>query len=337
MGLLTTSTDIPPPVREFYARRQLKRALPYLQHGRMAVRFPLKQRQGDIIVMRRLEKLTTAPAPLNEGVPPQGKKPTKTDISQPIQQHGDFIQTTDFGKAVLAHPVLSDYAKLLGEQAGQTLDELMRDEAAAGTEVQYGGTAAARIDLLGTAHKVTTALLDRIIRALEQSDASMFTEMISATVKVSTFGIRPAYFAIISPAIKFTLEGLSGYKSVEEYGSTGPVLPGEVGAYKNLRFLMSTKAKKFPNEGGVASGDVLTTDLTNADVHTLLCFGEEGLGSIPLDGMSLQNIIKPLGSAGAADPLNQVCTTGWKSTGARKRLNELFILRGEVTVGLNAP
>jgi len=41
----------------------------------------------------------------------------------------------------------------------------------------------------------------------------------------------------------------------------------------------------------------------------------------------VKNIIKPLGSAGTADPLNQRATSGWKATFVAKILNNAFMTR----------
>jgi N4-gp56 family major capsid protein len=160
----------------------------------------------------------------------------------------------------------------------------------------------------------------------------MFTEMVAATTKVSTFPIRPAYIGITHVNVIFTMQEMPGWISVEEYASESKVMDGEVGAYKNTRWIQTTQAKAWLGGGGAASGDVKSTS-SNADVYSLLLFGKEAIATVPLEGMSLENIIKPLGSAGVADPLNQLSTSGWKHTGARKILNDNFMTRGEVTVG----
>jgi N4-gp56 family major capsid protein len=43
----------------------------------------------------------------------------------------------------------------------------------------------------------------------------------------------------------------------------------------------------------------------------------------------MSNIIKPLGSAGSADPLDQRATSGWKAITTTKILNDSWIVRIE--------
>lgn len=336
MPNVTTSVTIPPAVQSYFDRKTLMRAIPFLAFDKVAQRRPLKQRVGNTMVFRRFEALALALAALTEGSPPTGRQLSKTDVSVTLQQWGDFVTLTDFGRATVENDLLNEASDVLGEQSGQSLDALLRDVSAAGTTVFYGGAVAARASLTTITHKPDTGLLDRIIRFFMQQNAKMFLEMVSASTKVSTFPIRPAFWAITHPDVIFTLQELPGWISVEEYSSDSEVMPGEVGAYKNLRFMMSSQSKVLLGGGGTAVGDVKLTS-TLADVYFIHCFAREAIATVPMDGMSLENIIKPLGSAGVADPLNQLATSGWKHTGARKILNDNFMARAEVTAGNSNP
>ena len=68
-----------------------------------------------------------------------------------------------------------------------------------------------------------------------------------------------------------------------------------------------------------------------ADVHATLVFGADAYGVIDIDGSgTIETIIKPCGSEGSADPLNQRSTVGAKVAAyAAKVLNPLWIVRIE--------
>ncbi len=76
----------------------------------------------------------------------------------------------------------------------------------------------------------------------------------------------------------------------------------------------------YPGEAGAAGLSVAST----------LVFGKNAYGVIALENGNLHSIIKPKGSAGTSDPLDQISTIGWKVDGfAAKVLQPLWLLRIE--------
>lgn len=75
----------------------------------------------------------------------------------------------------------------------------------------------------------------------------------------------------------------------------------------------------YPGEAGAAGRNVYAT----------LVLGANAYGTTALEGGGLQHIVKQLGSAGTADPLNQRATVGWKATKVAKRLVEEYMIRIE--------
>ena len=85
----------------------------------------------------------------------------------------------------------------------------------------------------------------------------------------------------------------------------------------------SAQALKIVPYGGGAS---------NAPVYSTLVYGQDAFGTIELggNGKNVQVIIKPVGSSGALDPLNQRGTIGWKVNGfCTVILQDDFIVRLE--------
>lgn len=87
-----------------------------------------------------------------------------------------------------------------------------------------------------------------------------------------------------------------------------------------------------------ADGDIIYPGEAGAkgrDVYTLLVIGKDAYGETEVTGESLENIVKPLGSAGSSDPLNQRATTGWKATHVAEILAEEYLLRVEFCTEFN--
>lgn len=75
----------------------------------------------------------------------------------------------------------------------------------------------------------------------------------------------------------------------------------------------------YPGEAGAKGRDVYSTVIVGANAY----------GVTEVTGGGLQHIVKQLGSAGTADPLNQLATAGWKATKVAERLVEAYMIRIE--------
>jgi N4-gp56 family major capsid protein len=106
-------------------------------------------------------------------------------------------------------------------------------------------------------------------------------------------------------------------------------VPQEIGATKNVRWMVTTNAQVWTDSGATASGTGLVTSGTQVDVYGTLILAKNAFGVVPLQKKSIQSIIKQLGSAGADDPLNQRSTVGWKTATVAKILNDDFMVRIE--------
>lgn len=66
-----------------------------------------------------------------------------------------------------------------------------------------------------------------------------------------------------------------------------------------------------------------------ADVYATLVFGADAYGVTEIEGGGLEYFAKQLGSAGAADPLNQRATSGWKAMKTAEILSQEYMVRLE--------
>lgn len=67
------------------------------------------------------------------------------------------------------------------------------------------------------------------------------------------------------------------------------------------------------------------------DVYSTLFLGDDAYGTTKVTGGGLQHIVKPLGSGGSSDPLNQRGTVGWKAFKTAKILVQQYMVRVEST------
>lgn len=300
---VSTQGSLSDEIKTFYSRQLLERALAELVHVRFAQRVPLARRQGKTIEFRKFAALPVAATPLTEGVTPAGQSLSVSAITASINQYGTFMEGSDLLDLVAIDPVLVQVADLLGEQAGLTIDQIVREILHAGTSVQYANNKASR---------VTVAAGDNLT-VLEVRKAVRFLK------KQNTKPLEGGDFvAIVNPGTTFDLQSDANWIDPHKYQDTSNIYSGEIGRMYGVRFIETTASKVFTGAG--AAG---------IDVNSTLVLGANAFGVIDLEGADLEFIFEPLGSSGTADPLHQRWTSSWKVSFATKILNELALVRVE--------
>jgi len=314
----TTRTEIPAEVNNFYDRALLVRAVPYFVHNKFAqVRDIPKNSGSDTIKFRKYGSLTAQTTALSEGVTPSGTELSTTDITAIVLDYGDYMTITDKVLRESIDPVLTETAEILGEQAGDSLDQLCRNVIAAGTTVQYASTATATNEI-SAAMKLTRAEVKEAVRTLRGSNAKPITHMIDPNTGYNTVPVGRSYIGICSEDTGFDLDDATGWIPLEKYPNKTNVMEMELGSLSNVRFIWTTNAKVKATSG-----------LDSNDVHCTLIFGKDAYAQSRISGEALKNIVKPLGSGGTSDPLDQRTTSGWKATYVARILDQNNLVRVE--------
>ena len=312
----TTITEVASGVNNFYNRSMLKKAYPLLVHTRWAQVRDIPRNSSEVIKFRRYTVLTAATTALTEGTAPTSTTLAITNVTATVLQYGAFVQLTDYLLYTTLDPILTETADLLGQQAGNTLDQLCRDVIIAGTTVQYASSATTRATVTASM-KLNRDEVREAVRTLHGNNAAKISSMVNPSTGFNTSPLNAAYIGIISHNTLFDLKDEVGWIPVEEYANKSDVMEGEVGALDEVRFVMTTNAKTFSS---------------TVTVHGTLIIGADFYGISRVSGEAMRNIIKPLGSAGTSDPLDQNSTSGWKASFVAKILNENFGLRIEHAV-----
>jgi len=127
MGITTTAV-LPPPVQQAFDMKLLSRPMPYLIHSKFAMRKSLSSRNGNIVRMRRYNRLNLATTPLGPaGVTPPAQQLSALDIDAQIQWYGSYVAITDQVTLINEDPVLNETASLLSQCLRETEDALVRN------------------------------------------------------------------------------------------------------------------------------------------------------------------------------------------------------------------
>jgi N4-gp56 family major capsid protein len=386
-----TGQDLSPEMKTYYDMYLIDNAKPKLVHDQFGQKKPIPKNKGKTIEFRKYSPLPKALTPLTEGVTPQGKSLNVTTVEATVSQFGDYITISDMLELTAIDDNLVQATELLGNQAGETLDTVVRDIINGGTNVIYGqGNRLARYLLVGG----------------EASGNDYFgVENVRLGVRTLKNGkAQPVdgknYVAIVHPDVVYSLTKDDEWVSANEYAGSENIFAGEIGRIHGVRFVETTEAKIFHAAdltstsrtltvasymskvitiaealssadaaalvgrkiivdgylytvasavAGSAGSATITISETSThdpaasdiiypgeagakgrDVYSVLFIGKNAYGVTEVEGGGLETIIKQLGSAGTADPLNQRATSGWKATKVAEILVQEYMVRNEV-------
>ena len=300
-------------MKTYYSDYLIDMAEPKLVHDQFGQKMPIPKGKGKTVEFRKYDPLPKMLTPLTEGVTPDGQKLDVKTITAEVKQYGGYIELSDIIQLAAIDNNLVQATKLLGGQAGRTLDTITREVLNGGTNVQYAdGQVESRSALEGGKesgnHYLTIDAVRKAVRTLKGQNAET---------------IDGSFVGIIHPDTAYDLMSDPKWINVKTYSDPEGIYAGEIGKIENVRFVESTEAKIFEKAG--ASG---------RDVYSTLIIGENAYGTTELSGGGLEHIVKQLGSAGTADPLNQRATAGWKATKAAVRLVEPYMVRIETTASV---
>lgn len=299
-----TLTALTAEQKTFYERTLLSRLLPNLLFYKYGQKKSVPKNEGKVVNFRRFNSLEANTTALTEGKPGDGKALDITTITATLSQHGDYLVITDVLDMVGMDPVLTESCELLGEQAALSVDTIVRDIVCSGTNVHYVGGAAGA-DALTAASILTGTDVRKAVRTLKRNN-----------VKPLEDGF---YIGIVHPDVAFDLMSDPLWQDVSKYNGGTQIIAGEIGKIHGVRFVESTNTTINPNASAV-------------DIYGTMIIGKDAYGVVDLEGQGAgkpQIIVKPHGSAGTADPLNQLSTAGWKCMFTAARLQELGMVRIE--------
>ena len=305
---VTTDSGLSDAMKTFYSDSLIDEAKPNLVHGQFGQKATIPQHKGKKIEWRKYSALPKALTPLTEGVTPNGQKMSLEVVTCEPKQYGAFVEVSDLFELTAIDAGLVQATKLLGSQAGRTLDTVVREVLVGGTNVRYAGGKTARASL-GESDKLTVDLIRKGVRDLKKMNAQK---------------INGYYVAIINQDTAYDLMSDAEWKYPHQYVDTKNIYDGEIGAIAGCRFVETSEGKIF---AGAGSG--------GRDVYATLLIGDNAYGVTELAGGGLEMIVKQLGSAGTADPLNQRATAGFKATHGAAILSDEYMVRLETASTFN--
>ena len=282
---MTTSAGLSPGMQTYYNRELLRTFEPSLIHDQFAEEHPLPPNHGTTMNLRKLLPVEAKTTALDEGNPGEGRMLSEVEVTMNIDQYGDYARMTD--KLLLTHMDVNimRVTKLFGDAGARSVDALCREELATIPNVIYANGKTSR-SALGAGDKLTTVELRKAVKMLKKAHAQTFDGW---------------YIAIVGPDVIYDLQDDETFVAVAKYQDKEKVYTGEIGRLYGVKLIETTEAKIFTGAGN-----------GGADVASTVVLGRYAYGKTSIKGNKPHIVVKPAGSAGTADPLDQISTVGWK-------------------------
>lgn len=380
----TGSAGLTDEMKTYYSDYLIDLVEPRLIHDQFADKHNIPKGSGKTIEFRKYSPLQKALTPIVEGVTPKGNSLNMSVLTAEVHQYGDYIVLSDILILAAIDNNIVQATKLLGSQAGRTLDTVTREVMAGGTNVYF----APSVNDDGTEIVVTGRHL--LTKHNKFTPDCAFRGK-TALAAQNAAAIDDCFVGIIHPYAAYDVMRHPEWIDVSKYATPENYYKGEIGKIGGVRFVESTEAKIFCGEdlsvdsrtltvssvadqvvtftGGTVATEALvgrfviidnckyeiiantTTTMTldeaptdvkagaiiypgeggaeGCAVFAVTIVGQNAYGTTEIEGGGLEHIVKPLGSGGTSDPLNQRSSVGWKATKAAERLVENYMIRVE--------
>ena len=306
----TGASGMSAEMKTFYEKRLIDQAEPALVHDQFGDPYPIPANGGKNIEFRKYDSLPKATTPLTEGVTPDGQTMNVSTVTAEVRQYGGWVPITDTLQLTSIDNNILQATKIIASQAGRTLDTIVRDVLAGGTNVIY----APKIGEGGVETAVTSrATLDATCQLTSDLIARAATQLKA----MNADPIGTSFVGIIHPYVAYDLRRDPDWIDVHKYAQPDEIYNGEIGTLHGVRFVETSEAKIWKGTGCPAGLAVFST----------LILGAHAYGSTEIEGGGLEHIVKQLGYGD--DPLNQRASVGWKAHKTAERLVEQYMVRIE--------
>ncbi len=224
-----TTGGLSAEMKTYYSDYLIDNAVPNLVHDQFGQKHPIPANGGKTINFRKFIPFSKASKPLCEGVTPDGGSLSVTNVTAEVSQYGFYVTLSDMLMLTSVDNTLVETTRLLGSQAGSTLDTVTREVLNSGTNVMYAGGVNSRSNLDGNA-KLTVEDIYKAARFLKAQN---------------TPKIDGGYVAIIHPDVAYDLMRDPEWIDVNKYADSVNIFTGEIGKIAGVRFVESTESKIF--------------------------------------------------------------------------------------------
>lgn len=225
-------------IEVFNVRKTLEFAKPKLVYPQFGQPDMTMKRKGQTASWLKFTKLAIPSSTLDDSPTWSPETVTDSTVTATLELWGNGVELVEALAETSFLDLPMEYKKLVGQNAGETINEKVRDILVAGTSVDYANQKANR----GSVTSSDTADLDDfldVVESLEAADAPK---------------IGDEYVAIISPYVKTRLMKDSAFRESVRYLAKGSTMfTGELVSVDGTKFVVTSTAPSLTNSGSASA------------------------------------------------------------------------------------
>lgn len=291
-----TTTTRSDEMMMLYSAQFLERAKEWLTHREGLQKGKQKKGSGKTTTFNRLTPLAKATTPLTEGSNPSEVSIAGTTVTLTLAEYGTTVKVSKLLKLTSIDVDAEEKVDLVGQNMGETLDELARDAMYSGATTQLAGAKSALSDVAAT-DVLDYSETRKVVRSLKKQKALRYSD--------------GNYLAKVGPDSSFDVMGDSTWTSVNVYNKGGKqIYNGEIGRLGGARFIETTNQK---------------SESSTVDVYSNFFHGKGAVGEHNLEGDMPKLYIKVPNANDTSNPADRYSTISWAGSYVAKVLIAAWI------------
>lgn len=259
--------------------------------------------EGKQVNFTRHTPLATATTALTEGTNPAEVALTATTVSAALAEYGTTVKISRFLSLTSIDANNEEKIEVVGQNMGETIDELTRNELATGATAQLAGGKSALTDVAIT-DVMSVTELRKAVRTLKKNKAKRYQDRIAP------------WMGKLGPDTSYDLTSDSTFISADIYDNGSEKLyNGELGKILGVRLMES------PNQNETANGGA-----SNADIIWNFIHGKNAFGCIDLVGDKPELYIIPHTKIDSGNAAGRFSLVSWAASYVSKTLNANWLL-----------
>ena len=279
---------------------------------------------GSAVTFTKFSDLSAATATLNEVTDVTPVAMSDSQVTVTLAEYGNVVVTTAKLRGTSFLDVNTAAANIIGYNAGDSIDQVVRDVLASGNNVVYGsggaGVPTSRATV-GADDKITANDVRRVVAQLRKDNVATFNGF---------------YMGYIHPDVSYDFRSATdaaAWREPHNQVDTDGVYMGQIGTFEGVRFIETPRTKIFADAsdgsgsstGSSATVDVYATHILGRQALAKAFSSTDGNGAFP-------KVVRGT----VADYLNRLQPLGWYWLGGYDKFREESLRRIESSSSIGA-